>query len=173
MKFTEEQKANLEKQAVVRGMKLMKLADLNNGASGIFWHKRNNTGAFTPQPGYYLIEEVPPFALYADTGESICGEYKANSASVVELNCRDHRELKRPIYAKYNANSFEYFSDEIVLVEGKFLYNKNSTGPKRLGLKSGMILHVENAELVKDSYNGKEYDTYSISWKVHPHECGI
>lgn len=139
---------------------------MNNGATGMAMHKRPFTGAFTPQPGYYYVEEAPPFLIYADTGENPNGRVKANCASTVKLYCEDHRLINRPIYARYNAKSPENFTDEIILIEGKFLYNKNSNGPKSQVLQSGMILHISDTKLVEDVYNGESYQTYSVTWSV-------
>jgi len=111
---------------------------------GKFGHLMNKTGLgfYVPAIGYYKLVEVKNSPIHMD------------------------REIKQPIYAYFNAESFNSFIEQKVLFEAKFLYNKKSIGDKNVTLKEGMIIHIKDTTLVDAYFNGKPYSTYKIVWEI-------
>ena len=111
---------------------------------GKFGHLMNKTGLgfYVPAIGYYKLVEVMNSTIHMD------------------------REIKQPVYAYFNAESFNSFIEQKVLFEAKFLYNKKSIGDKNVTLKEGMIIHIKDTTLVDAYFNGKPYSTYKIVWEI-------
>lgn len=119
----------------------------------------NQIGIYTPRKGYYSIVEIPQFPIVANTGYSLDGLLHSDNYENTKTINGDNRVIAKPIYAKFDLIGPSDFMNEIVLIDIKPLFNKNSRGPKDISLKEGLIIWVDKSPQIIDG-------AYSISWKV-------
>ena len=128
-----------------------RLRCIDAGEGGHFWHK-SNLGVYTPRNGYYKIIEIPNEAISAKSGVLQKSNLQTNSALQVNTSNGDDRILEMPLYAYYDFNTPTNFLEEIVLIEGRPLYNSQSIGPKNAELQEGLIVHVISASVIGGAY---------------------
>ncbi len=121
--------------------------------------KSSEMGVYTPRAGYYKIVEIPPSPIVANTGKFIDSDKYSVSAHRVKTMNGDDRVINIPIYSNYDSDSLDNFNNEIVLIEGKPLFNNLSTGPFNDKIKVGDVIHVKDSILSSNR-------TYSIDWEL-------
>ena len=121
--------------------------------------KSSEMGVYTPRAGYYKIVEISPSPIVANSGKFINSNNYTASAHKVKTMNGDDRVINIPIYANYDSASFNNFNNEIVLIEGKPLFNNLSSGPFNEKIKVGDIIHVKDSILSRNR-------TYSIDWEL-------
>ena len=70
----------------------------------------------------------------------------------------------------YNYKDYDVFVEEIVLIDGRKLYNSHSIGPKQHNVQVGDVIWVKkDPTLIEQMYKGKYSNAYKIEWdfKVH------
>ena len=115
-------------------------------------------GVYTPREGYYKLIEVPNVSINAKTGLILNSNKYTKSALKVNTTNGEDKVLNLPIYAYYDVNTLNDFLEEIVLIEGRPLFNVQSIGSKDIDLKEGMIIHV-----IKSEVSG---GFYKIEWEL-------
>lgn len=121
--------------------------------------KSSEMGVYTPRAGYYKIVEISPSPIVANTGKFIDSDNYTASADKVKTMNGDDRVINMPIYTNYDSDSNNNFNNEVVLIEGKPLFNNLSNGPFNVKMKVGDVIHVKDSIL---SINR----TYIIDWEL-------
>lgn len=114
--------------------------------------KTSEMGVYTPRAGYYKIVEIPPSPIVANSGKLIDSDNYTASANKVKTMNGDDRTISLPIYANYDSDSYNNFNNEVVLIEGKPLFNGVSNGPFNANFKVGDIIHVKDSILSNNRY---------------------